>query len=232
MLTNSLNASNNPAASGAVTGQAPASETTDMFTKLLVAQIRNQDPLEPSDPAQFVNQLSQLSQTEAMQSLAKINSASASVLESLQALTLGAQVGADLQVSTASVRLDDKPLKASLTLNSPSAVTSVSLTGVDGKVHTLELGSRGAGPQAFAIDPVALGLAPGNYALKVTTSNGAVDAIDVIGRLDSVRMSASGGIVLKVAGIGDVAPAAVTGFHGRSGAPLAAASTSNTSNTF
>jgi len=55
---------------GAGAGAAPAAPLTgaaatkDMFTKLLVAQIRNQDPLSPTDPSQFVNQLTQLSQTE------------------------------------------------------------------------------------------------------------------------------------------------------------------------
>jgi hypothetical protein len=63
-----------------------------MFTKLLVAQIQNQDPLEPTDPSQFVNQLTQLSQTESLQTLASQATASASLLQSLQALALGAQV--------------------------------------------------------------------------------------------------------------------------------------------
>ncbi|MFB9244758.1 flagellar basal body rod modification protein [Massilia antarctica] len=228
MLTNHLTGANNQAAGNAntVVGQAPASETADMFTKLLVAQIRNQDPLEPSDPSQFVNQLSQLSQTEAMQSLAKLNSASASVLESIQTLALGAQVGSDITVTTNSLRLEDKAIKASITLPAASAANTVTLTGADGVKHDVQLGSRGSGPQTFSIDPVALGLAPGKYDIKVQTSAGALDAIDVIGRLDSVRMSAGGGVVLKVAGIGDVAPSSVTGFNGKSGASLAAANTS------
>ncbi len=229
MLTNNLNGANNQNVAGnanTVIGQAPASETQDMFTKLLVAQIRNQDPLEPSDPSQFVNQLSQLSQTEAMQSLAKLNSTSASVLESIQTLALGAQVGSDITVQTNSVRLDGNPLKASITLQGASAANTVTLIGADGVKHDVQLGSRGAGPQQFSIDPVALGLAPGKYDIKVQTSAGALDAIEVIGRLDSVRMSAGGGVVLKVAGIGDVAPSSVTGFNGKSGASLAAANSS------
>jgi flagellar hook assembly protein FlgD len=38
--------------------------TKDMFLKLLVAQIKNQDPLNPSDGAQFVAQLAQFTQLE------------------------------------------------------------------------------------------------------------------------------------------------------------------------
>jgi flagellar hook assembly protein FlgD len=35
--------------------QTAATMPRDMFTKLLVAQIQNQDPLSPTDPSQFVN---------------------------------------------------------------------------------------------------------------------------------------------------------------------------------
>ncbi len=40
----------------------PASEQT--FLKLLVAQLKNQDPLNPTDSVQFVTQLAQFSQLE------------------------------------------------------------------------------------------------------------------------------------------------------------------------
>ena len=37
---------------------------TDTFLKLLVAQVQNQDPLNPADSMQFVSQLAQFSQLE------------------------------------------------------------------------------------------------------------------------------------------------------------------------
>jgi flagellar basal-body rod modification protein FlgD len=43
----------------------------DTFLKLLVAQMKNQDPLSPSDPTQFVGQLTQYSELE---QLMQINS--------------------------------------------------------------------------------------------------------------------------------------------------------------
>jgi flagellar basal-body rod modification protein FlgD len=36
----------------------------DVFLQLMVAQIRNQDPLQPADSAQFMGQLAQFSQLE------------------------------------------------------------------------------------------------------------------------------------------------------------------------
>ena len=41
-----------------------AAPTKDMFLQLLVAQIKNQDPLNPTDGTQFVSQLAQFSELE------------------------------------------------------------------------------------------------------------------------------------------------------------------------
>lgn len=50
-----------PAAAPAVTTAAP---TQEMFLQLLVAQIKNQDPTNPTDATQFVSQLAQFSELE------------------------------------------------------------------------------------------------------------------------------------------------------------------------
>jgi flagellar basal-body rod modification protein FlgD len=63
-------ATSNATASGASQSSttAPASASTavtkNMFLQLLVAQLKNQDPLNPSDPAQFMSQLAQFQQLE------------------------------------------------------------------------------------------------------------------------------------------------------------------------
>jgi len=54
-------ASSSPAASAAATASAPNEE---MFLHLLVAQLQNQDPLNPTDSTQFVSELAQFSQLE------------------------------------------------------------------------------------------------------------------------------------------------------------------------
>lgn len=225
MLTNSFNLASTGAgaASDKVATSAPASENKDMFTKLLVAQIRNQDPLSPTDPSQFVNQLSQLSQTEALQNLAQTQSASASVLQSLQVLAMGAQVGSTVSVATASVRVGDQPIGGAIDLAAASAANTLTLTGADGQPHTLSLPPHGAGALAFSIDPQSLGLAPGDYRVQASAADGSRPPVEISGRLDSVRMSAAGGVLLQVANIGEVDPSAITGFNGRAGASQVAA---------
>jgi flagellar basal-body rod modification protein FlgD len=192
-----------------------AAATSDMFTKLLVAQIRNQDPLEPTDPSQFVNQLTQLSQTESLQALASQSGANASLLQSLQALALGAQVGADVSVATDRVRLDDEAVKGRFTLGASAPQAAIVLTDVGGQEHRIELGAQGAGDVAFTLDPARLGLGAGTYSIRVDDGTKDAPEIRLDGTLQGVRVSAAGGVVLDVAHVGDTDLSAVTGFNGR-----------------
>jgi flagellar basal-body rod modification protein FlgD len=201
-------------ASDKVAPQATTNENRDMFTKLLVAQIQNQDPLAPQDPTAYVNQLSQLSQTEALQNLSQMSSANASILQSMQTLAMGSQVGSEVTVATNTLKLEGGAVRGSIQLNGASSATSLVLTGQDGQQHTIELGAHGSGSQSFTIDPDALGLPPGTYAIQAKPSDGTSPQIEVAARLNSVRV-ANGGVVLQVANIGEVDPSSITGFNGK-----------------
>jgi flagellar basal-body rod modification protein FlgD len=52
------------ASSGTSSTTSLASPDKELFLKLLVAQIKNQDPLNPADSMQFVSQLAQFSELE------------------------------------------------------------------------------------------------------------------------------------------------------------------------
>jgi flagellar basal-body rod modification protein FlgD len=219
MVTTTSTANSLPNGAGAqgtarVAAQAATGENRDMFTKLLVAQIQNQDPLAPQDPATYVNQLSQLSQTEALQNLSQMTTANASILQSMQTLAMGSQVGSEVTVATNTLKLDGGAVKGSIQLNGASSATSLVLTGLDGQQHTIDLGPHGSGSQSFTIDPDALGLPPGTYAIQAKPSDGTNPQIEVAARLNSVRV-ANGGVVLQVANIGEVEPSSITGFNGK-----------------
>jgi len=206
--SNTSNTSNSPAG-------VPMSENKDMFTKLLVAQIRNQDPLAPSDPATFVNQLSQLSQTEALENMTQTTAASAAMLQSLQVLAMGGQVGSQVSVETSRVELGDGPITGSVRLEGASTLTHVILTDVAGKQTKIELPPHGIGGQEFTIDPAKLGLPAGKYSIAAESSDGTKPAIEINGRLNSVRLDSTGGILMQVAGVGEVEPGWITGFNGK-----------------
>jgi flagellar basal-body rod modification protein FlgD len=196
--------------------QAPTDANRDMFTKLLVAQIQNQDPLNPQDPSTYVNQLSQLSQTEALQNLSQSSTANATMLQSLQTLAMGGQVGSNVTVTTDTVQLDGDKVSGSIQLNDASSATTLVLTGGDGQQHTISLGAHGSGAQDFTIDPAALGLPPGTYAIQAKPSDGSSPDVAVTARLTSVRVN-NGAVMLQVANVGEVATSSVTAFNGKAG---------------
>src|SRR5690606_19125329 len=83
-----------PAAGGAVAANGRGA--SDLFMTLLLAQIRNQDPLAPMESKDFVNQFASMTQVETMQTLASLTSTAAALQESMLVVNLGAQVGSEL----------------------------------------------------------------------------------------------------------------------------------------
>jgi flagellar basal-body rod modification protein FlgD len=67
MITNNVQSAQSlpPAEVGGVSKDLTnAQESKEMFLQILVAQLRNQNPLDPADPMQFISQLAQFSSLE------------------------------------------------------------------------------------------------------------------------------------------------------------------------
>jgi flagellar basal-body rod modification protein FlgD len=63
----------------APTTQSPNAFDKDMFLKLLVAQLRYQNPLEPTDPSTFLSQSAQFTVVEKLDELTKLIGAGSSI---------------------------------------------------------------------------------------------------------------------------------------------------------
>lgn len=202
------------ASSGSVLGNVLGGDPSDLFTKLLVAQIKNQDPLEPSDPTQFVGQLTQLSQMESLQKLTSQNAGAAAALQELQVMALGSQVGSQVAVASDHVVFDGQPVQVGFTLQNASTDVALVLTGADGQERRIALGTRSAGAAEFTIDPAALGFAGGAYGIRVDTGSKENPSVEVAGRLNSIRLAPGGDTVINVSGVGQTVPAKITQFNG------------------
>jgi flagellar basal-body rod modification protein FlgD len=88
--------------------KAKTKDDKDMFLKLLVAQLRYQDPSKPADTTQFMAQTAQFSALEAMQEVASTSSSMVAAQNKLQASTLVGQTvsytGEDGKPKTGEVR--------------------------------------------------------------------------------------------------------------------------------
>jgi flagellar basal-body rod modification protein FlgD len=69
MATQAVLASNNPASSTTALSSRQTGYSETDFLQLLVAQLQNQDPLDPTDPDQFMSELCQMTEVQSLQNI-------------------------------------------------------------------------------------------------------------------------------------------------------------------
>jgi flagellar hook assembly protein FlgD len=186
------NASSTSSADAAVAGNGTStSDTANMFLKLLVAQIRNQDPLDPKDSSEYVNQLNQLSQTQMLESMVSQNRSSASMLEGLQVLAMGAQVGSTVTVTSStplSLALNWSPWRApKITVRRISSSTESATSRTGSQICTSSgaaapsfLSCKGSGEKALRLKyPSAQGYPPRRSTAKTLSLSARVCGLPI-----------------------------------------------------
>ena len=144
----------------------------DEFLKLMITQMKNQDPTKPMDSNEFVSQMAQFSQASGIKSLNTSFSSLAASLQSNQALQASSMVGRDVLVESDRLQLGSNG--AGFAIDLPNAASEVQVEISDGSgqaVRTLALGQTPAGVHDFAWDGLAADgtVAPlGNYKVKVS----------------------------------------------------------------
>ena len=186
-----------------------------LFMQLLVAQIQNQDPLNPTDGTEYVSQLAQLTQVQSMETMSQLMANSSVLMDNLQTLTTGNLVGQPVMVQSSAINSDGKTvINGRLTLEHASNVTTVIVKDAAGTEHKIELAKQAAGQVDFTIDPQALGLSEGKYTLSVVTDTGEENVpVEVGGIVSNVRIPLDGSATqLNITGIGEVAYNTITQF--------------------
>ena len=127
----------------------------ESFMKLLVTQLSAQDPLNPADSTEFVNQLTQFTSMEQLVNIKE----GLDLLAVTETAEPGAQmvsfIGKDVTFSADSFVLDSAgdTDEIQFDLKESAATVEVIVKDEDGKVvRNMELGSMTDGPQKVAID--------------------------------------------------------------------------------
>ena len=179
-----------------------AGQLSNQFITLMVAQIQNQDPTNPVDGNQFVEQYATISQVQSLENMTKLQQSSLVLADNLQMLTAANLVGQNVTVHTDSLQLDGKT-EAQFELKHASTNTVLWLTDADGVETSVQLGRQNPGRVDVALDAAALGLKPGTYQVRIETASGEEPRLQMAGRVRDVAVSDSGP-VLNIAGIGSV----------------------------
>lgn len=212
MAVSAITASGTDAA--AITTQNDAG-SADRFLKLLVAQMRNQDPLNPMDNAQVTSQMAQINTVNGIEKLNRTVEGLSSQFIQLQALQGASLVGRDVVVPGNLLDINEGVGQGGYELAGPADAVKVELLSPSGQVvETLNLGAQGSGLHSF--DWVA-GSATNDSALRfrvTATSGGANTAATTLMRDNVTAVSTSGsGFSLELANAGSLPYSAVRAFN-------------------
>ncbi len=196
---------------GAATGSAANTDIGDRFLKLLVAQMKNQDPLNPLDNAQVTSQLAQINTVNGIEKLnASIGDLSASLLagQSMQSAGLiGRTVFAD---GNRLALTAGAPARGALQLGDAADSVKVTISGAAGNVvRQIDLGAHGAGLTTFEWDgrnAAGAAMAPGAYSFQVsaTRSGQNITASTLASGVVSGVIPDSAGTRVSIDGIGEL----------------------------
>lgn len=148
----------------------------DDFLKLMTAQMKNQDPMEPMENGQFLQQMASFSQVKGLQDLQGSLSALASSLYSNQALQAATLVGKDVLLpGNKGVYIDPKnPLQGAVDLATGADRVDVTILGPGGQtLNQFSLGAQPAGRVNFVWDGTTdkgETVKAGVYGVKATAS--------------------------------------------------------------
>ena len=189
-----------------------ASSTEDMqnrFLTLLVAQLENQDPLNPLENTELTSQLAQMS---TVQGIEQLNTALSSLVNSLadtQAVQASALIGNTVLVPGSNMTLSEGSAYGGVNLAAPAEQVTVSIIDSTGKVvQTQTLGAQEAGNVLFSWDgATSSGTTAGDgaYTFKVAATSGtsAVTAEALqLGTVSALTRTANGNFVLDLGSLG------------------------------
>jgi flagellar basal-body rod modification protein FlgD len=146
--TSDVNVASSPASSAA----ADATMTSDRFLKLLVAQMKNQDPLNPMDNAQVTSQMAQINTVTGIDKLNSTVAGLSAQFMQMQAMQGASLVGHDVIVPGNKLDIDAATGvgQGGFEIQTPADAVKVEILAPSGAVlQTLNLGAQGAGMHSF-----------------------------------------------------------------------------------
>jgi len=173
----------------------------DAFLKLLVAQMKNQDPDKPMDGQQMAAQLAQFSSVEQLMkintTLAAQQSGNSSLVNSVNNNIALGSIGKTIYAAGNQVEVGNGSDQTVHAIIGGTGAGTLQLLDQNGTVvGTRDLGTVKAGEQDFSLGGLELGLPAGvySYQLSVTGAKGAAIPVTqmIHGKVDGVSYTASG----------------------------------------
>ena len=183
-------------ASSATTKNEAGSE--DRFLKLLVAQMQNQDPMNPLDNAQVTSQMAQINTVSGIEKLNSTVSGLTGQLLQLQALQGATLVGHDVTVAGNRLSVADGAGVGGFELTSAADQVKVEILNAAGVVAgSMQLGALSSGSHAFEWPAGSVADSDG-YRFRVSATAGSASVLGDTLMRDRVDAVSSSGTSLKL----------------------------------
>ena len=158
------------------TPQPAAEDPQDRFLKLLVTQMKNQDPLNPLDNAQVTSQLAQISTVNGIEKLNATIQGMASNFNAGQSLQAASMIGKNVLVPGSELRLASGGGAFGVDLAQAADQVKVTILDASGSaIRVMDLDAMPAGSLALAWDgktTEGVQAADGAYSFSVAASSG------------------------------------------------------------
>lgn len=188
-----------------ISGNSSSEEMSTMFLELLVAQISNQNPLEPMDGTAYVSQLAEFSNVESLQGIRENTTQSLDYMSSLAVLEATKIVGESVDVKASSIALEqDGNVAGLVNLDTAADSVTVQLYNENGEmVEEKNLPYSGVGELRFEFENQNAG----GYAVRAyATTQGVPKQLDtwLSGSVERVSVGKTPeDILLQVDGLGN-----------------------------
>jgi flagellar basal-body rod modification protein FlgD len=182
----------------------------NQFLELMIAQLENQNPLDPQEGGEFLAQLAQFSMVDGIERLNTSTDSMSMNFRSSQALEAASLVGRTVSVATERFQGGGEVRGA---VNVPAATSNVRVlitNLVDEPIKDINLGEKQKGSVGFVwdgTDNAGLPMPPGSYKVSAfSKSNDGEEQLstEVSMNVDSVTLGEEGSVELNVAGFGVV----------------------------
>ena len=185
------------------------------FLELMIAQISNQDPLDPAKNEEFVAQLAQFSSVEGIQNLNTSLESVSSAIQSSLTMDAAALVGRSVVAPNEFTFFQDSPIAGTVNVGEPTSNLRLEIyDDANALVRSIDVGTRAPGEFRFSWNGTNSNgetVAPGRYQVKALAQAGdGQKALEVSlpDRVVSVTLGADGAIANLATGtavrVGDI----------------------------
>jgi len=204
--TTAVNSTSNTATVNSAAGKTNPDVSQDRFLKLLVAQLANQDPMNPLDNAQMTSQMAQISTVSSVEQVNKSLQGLASQLASMQALQASSLVGRDVMIEGNRLAIHDGKAAGAVDLDLPADKVMVDILSAGNQViESFNLGALGAGRQPFEWDAKSHTNAEGlSYRVTATKGSNLVTHRTLVQDQVASVGSDNGAMLVQLRGLGNV----------------------------